>query len=687
MITNSDIRETNAKTGTMGKWLLFTAFLISHFSFLISFSSCTREEDQQTAIEEYDPENAYGTHSESYWRRVHAAQRQEYIGDLYRSYGVGYGYNGTGKYSDYDEVRDRIIDLSYIQQYDRKHGSATIVDDVSPSSYHHVYSGTDAITICDKLTRKSSVKVDAILFQAEVSSTYNKTDMTSNEYAFCTIYDGLTLASRHLEPYDLYYIAREHPEALSPGFLRYQNLAAEAIKQNNQTEAMRIIQDMFQTYGTHIIYHASLGGKLKFSTTMNRHVVDSRTTLDEQASASFLYCIGTPEGTETQNWVVNTQTDRETHIEALGGNSALALKLSGLHDSDNNALKSQVVNEWFKSLKFTPGADKDEFATPHSDQGSENNVELVEIKVAPVADLILDHEVAALYNTLVGKHISYETNVMPRARNQVYAKIPVSTLRLTDRSVTSHVVAQHEIIGEVLNEYVHNTEYTVFYPTLGGKVCREGIGRRQSDDSLFTVTWQYLEGAESKAKAYVTPLVRTNYDDYIYYNNGDIDISPANDSIPYTSDVTVSRGALYMWNDTCVANMKIGPYYLHQGVMANTSKDESAMNTIRTLLKDVPVGYEVAHTVQLNQILDYMYNSGEVFAPERIKWNEVPSFFSFKRFILFDDFATPHSDQGSENANQYGIFNLQPHNTSVTPMALENIGQALLVRKRDFKHM
>jgi len=649
------------------KWLSCAALFTLHASFFTLLTSCSSEDDILTSTEivEYDPEDAYGTYDESHWRRVHAAQRQEYIGDLYRSYGVGYGYNGTGKYSNYDEVRDRVIDLSKIQEFDREHGSSTIVDDLSPSSYHHVYSGTDAITICQKLTEKSSVKVNVILFQGEVSSTYSKTDLSSNEYAFCTIYDGLTLASRHLEPYDLYYIAREHPEVLSPGFIRYQKLAAEALKNQNNTEAIRIVQNMFQTYGTHIIYHAQLGGKLKFSTTMKRSVTDTRNSVDEQASVSFLGCIGSTKGTEKEKWVVNTQEDRETHLEALGGNSALGLKLAGLHESDNNALKSQVLDEWFKSLKFDPSVPKDS-----------NNVELIEIKVAPIADLIIDEGVADLYNTLVGKHIAYETNVMPRVRNKIYAKIPTNALRLADRSVTNQVVIDHEVIGEIMNEYVHNVEYTVFYPTLAGKVGREGLGRRCSDDSLFTITWQYLEGAESKAKAFVTPLVRLNYDDNIYYNNGDIDISPDSSVTAYKTNINVKQGALYMWNDTCVSNMKIGPYYLHQGVMANTSKDSSAMNTIRTLLKDVPVGYEVADTFKINEILHFMYKSGEVFGPKRIDENDVPPFFSYKRFILFDN-----------NLNQYGIFKLDAHKTTVSPMKLENIGQALLIRKRNFKHM
>lgn len=663
MNTNNNIRRrTGAKAGLSVNVLLVALFILQS----PLFTSCTREDDIETVMEEYDPENAYGTYDEAHWRRVHAAQRQAYIGDLYRSYGVGYGYNGTGKYSNYDEVRDRIIDLSAIQKYDEAHGSTTLVDDVSPSSYHHVYSGTDAITICEKLTRKSSVKVDLLLFQAEVSTTFNKTDMVSNEFAFCTIYDGLTMASRHMEPYDLYHIAHEHPEVLSPGFMRYQNLAAEALRNHNTTEAMRIIQNMFQTYGTHVIYHAQLGGKLKFSTTMNRHVVDSRNTVDQQAGVSFLYAIGTKDGTEKQKWVVDTKEDRETHIEALGGNSALALELAGQHESSDMAKKSKVIDKWFKSLKFDPSLPKDS-----------SNVELIEIKVAPVADLIIDESVAALYNTLVGKHVAYETAVMPRVRNKVYAKIPTSTLQLVDRSVTKQVVADREIIGEVLNETVHNVDYTVFYPTLGGKMAREGLGRRCSDDSLFTITWQYIEGRESEAKAFVTPLVKLNYDDNIYYNNGVIDIAPEDSVKSYTSDISVNTAALYMWNDTCITNVKIGPYYLHQGVMANISEDKSAMNTIRTLLKDVPVGYMVTDSVKVSEVLNFLYKSGEVLAPDQMKKNDVTPFFKNKRFIML-----------SNNDNQYRIFWLDPNiKTHVTPMPLDLIGQALLIRRKDFKHM
>ena len=101
------------------------------------------------------------------------------------------------------------------------------------------------------------------------------------------------------------------------------------------------------------------------------------------------------------------------------------------------------------------------------------------------------------------------------------------------------------------------------------------------------------------------------------------------------------------------------------------------MNTIRTLLKDVPVGYMVTDSVKVSEVLNFLYKSGEVLAPDQMSKNDVTPFFKNKRFIML-----------SNNDNQYRIFWLDPNiKTHVTPMPLKLIGQALLIRKKDFKHM
>ena len=52
----------------MGKGLLYAALFTIHFSLFTSLTSCTRDDDLEAVVEEYDPENAYGTYSESHWR-------------------------------------------------------------------------------------------------------------------------------------------------------------------------------------------------------------------------------------------------------------------------------------------------------------------------------------------------------------------------------------------------------------------------------------------------------------------------------------------------------------------------------------------------------------------------------------------------------------------------------------------
>jgi len=64
-----------------------------------------------------------------------------------------------------------------------------------------------------------------------------------------------------------------------------------------------------------------------------------------------------------------------------------------------------------------------------------------------------------------------------------------------------------------------------------------------------------------------------------------------------------------------------------------------------------------------------------VYASDRFKWNEVPPFFIFKRFILFDN-----------SANKYKVFQLENEKINLSVMN-EDVGQALLVRRKDFMHM
>lgn len=620
---------------------------------LLLVVSCQQEETELFTEEDQTE------HDEAYWASRQQAFARNYKQNLLRTYGVGYGYNGVGAYCEYDDVRDRIINLDAIRQYDAQHGTETMHDDLAPQSYHKVFSGMDSYQMCEQFTANASANVDVLLFQGEASASFSSTDMSSKEYTFCTIHDGISMASRHLEPYDLVAIARSNPDVLSQGFRHYQELVHKYILENNNTKAMRVIQEMLNTYGTHVIYHAQLGGKIKYDFTLNRDIVDSRHSVSQQAEMCVLGMYGQGSGSSESDWYHRTQEDRHTTVRAYGGDSHIALEFINLQYSDDFKAKAALVNSWMESVNF----DENDPAM--------NNVELIDIKVLPVTDLILYPDVANLYGLMVGEVIKRETAVLPRVYNSIYMRMPLSAFCLASQSTTMNVWCQNEVVGELLNEHIQGKQYTVFYPTLNGKVQHEGIARLQPSGKLFTVTWDYTPLMDTGSSVTVTPLNGQEMLSHLYYNDGSADVVPIaskHSPITYQSDYELSEALVCMWNNAFSTALKIGPYYLQQGTLAST--DNNVMNSYKTLSKDVPYGYTTVSLDELRDILSYMYDpqSGHYTTA-----TPLPGFFAGKAFIF------PQGDSCS-------VFRINADRQLIR-QSTETIGYILLKRQPGFKYL
>ena len=628
-------------------------YILYYTLLLLLVASCQKDET------DYTSEDNLTEQDEAYWAARQKAFALAYKQNLLRSYGVGYGYNGVGAYCEYDDVRDRIINLEAIQKYDEAHGTETMHDDLAPQSYHKVFSGMDSHQICEQFTANASANVDVLLFQGEVSASFNKSDMQSKEFTFCTIHDGITMASRHLEPYDLVAIAKSNPEVLSQGFRNYQEQAHKYILEKNNSRAMRVIKEMLNTYGTHVIYHAQLGGKIKYDFTLNRNIVDSRRSESQQAEMTVLGMYGEGQGSSESDWYRRTQTDRHTTVRAYGGDSHIALEFINLQFSEDFKAKAELVNKWMKSVAFD------------ENDPSKNNVELIDVKVLPVTDLILYDDVANLYGLMVGEIIKRETAVLPRVYNSIYLRMPITAFSLASQSTTMNLWCQREVVGELLNEHILGKQYTVFYPTLNGKVQHEGIARLQPGGQLFTVTWDYTPLMDAGSTVTLTPLNGQEAMTYLYFNDGSVDVAPVKSKhspITYQSAYELQEAQVCMWNNAFSTALKIGPYYLQQGTLA--SKKTNVMNSYKTLSKDIPYGYTRVGLDEFRDILSYMYDqkSGHYTTGAPL-----PGFFAGKAFIF------PQADSCS-------VFRINT-NHRLIHKPTENIGYILLKRQPGFKYL
>ena len=525
------------------------------------------------------------------WQARYAAMRRSYITDLFRSYGVGYGYNALGEYASYNDVRDRIIDLDELKES----YPSMIYDIQTPTAFQHVIEGKNSEKYLDNLKMLAGINANLGFFQGQAKVDYTESDMRLDYLSYCSVLDGITMVQRHLEPYDLVEATRRNPDILSPGFRHYVELAKKENDRGNLEQAILILDEMFKTYGTHLIYHAELGGTISFQCTIDRRSLDSRVTLKSSAQYELSLISGSKTETTRDSAFSVTKENRKSKMIIKGGDASLATKVLYI-DTDLPEQRNQLVNEWYQSVCFDP-----------TDQ-YKSNVELVGLKLFPVSEFIHDEGLKMLYNQIMGIAVDIENEAFPRVYETRNVRLNANVLdfdfKYSDgsygkaKSLVS-VVSGGEVIGEVDYEIINGREYSVFYPTIDGSVHHEGIGRCLQTDSLCTVTWTYTV-LPGNTRVYVTPIAPESSVPYLYYTAGSLDVVPE-DSVEYSLSYSENPLDLRMWNDRCNSGFKYGPYWLIRGCYA-TRKDAGYGNYI-SMIEDVPHGYQKVDLKELPTIL------------------------------------------------------------------------------------
>lgn len=605
---------------------------------VLLISACERGLDTQwvdipgdtTSVSEQQPADSLDG---DYWSARYAAMRSQYVNELFRSYGVGFGYNALGEYASYNDVRDRVIDLNEL----RKVRPSLIYDINTPKAFQHVIEGLNSEKYLNQLSLLAGINANVGFFQGQAKLNFNESDMRLEYLSYCSIYDGITMAQRHLEPYDLIELSRTNPEILSAGFRRYLDRAAYYNGMDRVDSAVIILNEMFRTYGTHMIYHAELGGTLEFQCTVDRRALDSRVTLKTSAEHELFLIGGSKQETVNDSALSVTREERKSKLIIKGGDASLATKVL-YTDTDSPEDRNRLVTEWYQSVRFDTG-------NPMA-----SNVELIGVKLIPIAEFIVDPGLQALYSQIMGKAVELENESFPRSYPTRNVRLNTDVL---DFSMTSTIVSDGETIGEIDYEVINGREYSVFYPLIDGSVHHEGIARCLQTDSICTVTWTYTVDPLN-TMVYVTPIAPESNIPFIYCSSGKADVTP-DAGIEYRTAYSRRPLDLVMWNDRCNMGIKFGPYSLLRGCYANVN-DKGYANYI-TMSKDVPFGYELVSTSEMPAILETVRKiTGTDSMPEFLKqlWIMPPS--SEGSVPLVYDFREIGTNGGSmPDASDLGI--------------------------------
>lgn len=536
-------------------------------------------------------------------------QGEAYSNALQRSYGVGYGYDAFGEYASYNSVRDQVISLPALRRYEQEHKTACIVDDFAPDMETTILEGNDSQQLLKAFSAHAGLGLDVGFFQAHVEGKYSRSDLKTNAYSFCTIMNSYKAASRHVEPYNLVEIVRSNPNILTEGFRNIENKISNAVKINNLRDAAIYTEELFRIYGTHLIYHADLGGKLEFCSTFERAALDSQTTLSIAAEASFLNMCGFKMEEGQTNTYKQTSTRQSRSISARGGEVALTTQIL---NNEQDVLASGLVDKWYKSIKL-------DFNDPNN-----SNVELIDFKLFPIHELITDVAARSFIAAQLDEEIEYEDGMFPRTYDTVYARIDLRTADFIDvQDWVRKLISGKQTIVEVVSEYlrIRGKDYKLraLYPVLAGEVRHEGIA--VSSDSIYRILWKNIECT-------LTPIGERSEYPLLYYNNGDLDIIP-DSTVTYSTDYEKSMVPIWHWNAYSTDLCKYGPYMLFTGSYCSSDKSDDAYYP--PFFRDKPAGWDLV-TLETYANIEELHEKYNVYTEDRDEYNSLGY-----TYLIFDN--------------------------------------------------
>jgi hypothetical protein len=470
---------------------------------------------------------------------------EAYSGALIRSYGVGYGYDAFGEYASYNSVRDQVISLPALRLYERENKTSCIVDDLAPDMATTILEGNDSQQLLKSLSAHAGLGLDVGFFQAHVKVSYAHSDLKTNAYSFCTIMNNYKALSRHTDPYNLVEIVRNNPKILTEGFRNCVNKISDAIEKDRLDKAIEYTDELFRIYGTHIIYHADLGGKLEFCSTFERAALDSKTTLSVAAEASFLNMCGFKMEEGQTNTYSQTSTRQSRSISARGGDVTY---ITEIINCEKDVLGDNIVDKWYKSIRL-------DLQDP-----VKNNVELIDFKLFPIYEFITDEKARNFVFTQLGIEIQYEDDMFPKVYDKKYRQIDCQKLITDDMKYHNqwwleYLRADDQAIVETISEYIwiKGKQYALrsFYPIISGEVRNEGLA--VTSDSLYRILWKDLECT-------LTPIGKRSEYPTLYYNAGDLDITPTDSTETYSTDYVLRQTILYSLGKELRLFYKYGPY-------------------------------------------------------------------------------------------------------------------------------
>ena len=378
----------------------------------------------------------------------------EAVGNI--TYGVGYGFNvvtGVGARA----IKSQIIKAQLLTEENYVQKSPTS----SASVEFNTYTGSTVKELSSNFSASTEFSGKGWGIEAEANAKFDMNNYSKDEYQYAMSFvdvskEQITITLHEDEWFEW--------DDLDEGC--FTRAAYKAINGENRkyTTDNAGFKKLFDSYGTHIIRTATLGGRLTIATTINTSDISDEYNLDAFAKLSYggIVDVSGEVKEEYKNSFKSNSSACQTKISALGGSSAIFSDLSDLvGDGAKNA-----ANAWFESLK-----DDESTWTFIGIDDMDNLIPIWElVEDGERADMMQEYFESGQYAEDVNKGLTYDIGVQAVISENL-PEFEVFDTQIADIKIGAN---NNKTVARICNEFIPALDETapvkVIYPVINGNV-------------------------------------------------------------------------------------------------------------------------------------------------------------------------------------------------------------------------
>jgi hypothetical protein len=498
-------------------WLTLTYTELPADGILEFKAEANEEVKGRTAVIRLEAESNSALYAEVKVYQKGIADNAENDGD--DTYSIGYSYDAFSEYESPNSLKEKVLDMDKLAQFDKEDGFQSVQQATLGRESFEITTASSLRELSYKLTKKMD-KTTSILGLKKTVKRYTKNIQSDENSQYYYAYSRMSklVSTQSFDAAALRYVI-EHTEVDNLPFTsKFMTIYKKILESTGQAR-VDAIKSMLNTYGSHIVCEASLGGMLDYVVTFRRTESSHIESTVEDYCKKVFGKIKENIHTEMYASTIETNISNEASVNILGGNAEKRIQLSNaIHNLEKmDDLPETLLYEWYQSIKKS---------------SSTKDLEQVEFKLMAISDLFVDEAISNLILKQIIELQSQSNNTfsdMDLGINNYEFNVNDSQFQFKNTSSSSTSLVKTVYVNrtpvlEVCEEYVPklrtDSRVKVFYPIYNG-LTRHAQGLFPGDGKgLRPAYLSFYEG-----EVYVDPIDSLGYNDTvskIYYLHGNL---------------------------------------------------------------------------------------------------------------------------------------------------------------------